>query len=359
MNRVHNFSAGPAALPTEVLKKVQSELLDYRGKGRSIIEMSHRSPEYSEIQEQAEHRLKSLLNADDDWKVLFLTGGASTQFMMVPYNFLGEGETADYINTGSWSTKAIKEAKLFGNVHVPYSSEDLNFTRIPDKNDLELSDNAKYLHFTSNNTIFGTQFRQEPDSNGAPLICDASSDFLSRPVDLDRYGIIYAGAQKNIGPAGVTVVMIRTSFLENLVERPIPTILKYKTHLEKIFNTPPVFAIYMVNYVLEWIEGKGGIDQFEQLNKTKADHLYSVIDSDDFYRGTAEVDSRSYMNVTFRLQNEDLEARFLKEAEKENLYTLKGHRSVGGIRASIYNACEFESVKALTDFMESFRSENG
>jgi phosphoserine aminotransferase len=359
MNRVHNFSAGPAALPTEVLKKVQSELLDYQGKGRSIIEMSHRSPEYAAINDQAADRLKKLLNADDDWNVLFLTGGASTQFMMVPYNFLDKNETADYINTGSWSTKAIKEARLFGNIHVPYSSEDQNFTRIPENRDLNLSDKAKYLHFTSNNTIFGTQFRQEPDSNGAPLICDASSDFLSKSIDLDKYGIIYAGAQKNIGPAGVTVVMIRTSFLENLVDRPVPTILKYKTHLEKIFNTPPVFAVYMVNYVLEWIEEKGGINEFEELNKQKADHLYGVIDSDEFYRGTADKRSRSYMNVTFRLQSEELEARFLKEAEKENLFTLKGHRSVGGIRASIYNACEFESVKALTDFMEDFRSKNG
>jgi len=359
MNRVHNFSAGPAALPTEVLEKVQSELLDYRGKGRSIIEMSHRSPEYAEISDQAATRLKNLLNADDDWNVLFLTGGASTQFMMIPYNFLHNSETADYINTGSWSSKAIKEAKLFGNVHTPFSSEDQNFTRVPDNSDLRLSENAKYLHFTSNNTIFGTQFRQEPESNGAPLVCDASSDFLSKPIDLDRYGIIYAGAQKNIGPAGVTVVMIRTSFLENLVDRPVPTILKYKTHLEKVFNTPPVFAVYMVNYVLEWIENKGGIDQFEKLNKEKADHLYSVIDSGDFYRGTAEKKSRSYMNVTFRLQSEELEAQFLKEAEKENLFTLKGHRSVGGIRASIYNACNYESVKALTDFMEDFRTKNG
>lgn len=358
MNRVHNFSAGPAALPADVLKKVKSELLDYRGKGRSIMEMSHRSPEYAEINEQASQRLKDILGAGDEWNVLFLSGGASTQFMMVPYNFLGENGTADYINTGSWSAKAIKEAKLFGNVNIPFSSEDQQFTRIPTSNELNLSANAVYLHFTSNNTIFGTQFRNEPDSNGAPLVCDASSDFLSKPIDLDRYGIIYAGAQKNLGPAGVTIVMIRGSFHEKASDRPIPTILKYKTHLEKIFNTPPVFAVYMVNYVLEWVQQKGGISYFNSINKKKADLLYDNIDSDNFYRGTAELESRSYMNVTFRLQSEELEARFLEEAAKENLYALKGHRSVGGIRASIYNACELESVRALTDFMDKFRSGN-
>lgn len=356
MNRVHNFSAGPAALPLDVLEKVQTELLDYRGKGRSIIEMSHRSPEYTEINEQASQRLKDILGADDDWNVLFLTGGASSQFMMIPFNFLADNETADYIDTGSWSAKAIKEAKLFGNVNVSFSSEDQQYTRIPKNNELNLSDEAAYLHFTSNNTIFGTQFRNEPESNSAPLVCDASSDFLSKPIDLERYGIIYAGAQKNLGPAGVTIVMIRNSFLEKILDRPIPTILKYKTHLEKLFNTPPVFAVYMVNYILEWIQEKGGIDYFETVNQKKAKLLYNTIDSDDFYRGTAELESRSYMNVTFRLPSEDLESRFLQEAASENLFTLKGHRSVGGIRASIYNACEIESVRALTDFMKHFRS---
>ncbi len=359
MNRVHNFSAGPATLPTEVLEKVQSELLEYRGKGASIIEMSHRSPEYTEINQQATQRLKKILNAGDDWNVLFLTGGASTQFMMIPYNFLNQERTADYINTGSWSSKAIKEAKLFGNVHVPFSSEDQQFTRVPIDSELNLSDDATYLHFTSNNTIFGTQFRTEPDSNGTPLVCDASSDFLSKPIDLDRYGLIYAGAQKNIGPAGVTVVMIRDSFLETIHDRPIPTILKYQTHLQKLFNTPPVFAVYMVGYVLEWIQEKGGIEHFEKANKKKAELLYNTIDSDDFYRGTAEPASRSYMNVPFRLPSEELEALFLKEAGKENLVALKGHRSVGGIRASIYNACDYESVKALTDFMDHFRAKIG
>ncbi|MEX0994323.1 MAG: 3-phosphoserine/phosphohydroxythreonine transaminase [Balneolaceae bacterium] len=359
MNRVHNFSAGPATLPADVLKKVQSELLDYKGKGRSIVEMSHRSPEYTEVHEQAAERLKNILGAGDVWNVLFLGGGASTQFLMAPYNFLNEKRKADYINTGSWSKKAIKEAKLFGEVHIPFSSEKQNFTRVPRNEDLDLSDDATYLHFTSNNTIFGTQFPSEPDSNDAPLVCDASSDFLSRPINLDRYGIIYAGAQKNIGPAGVTVVLIHDDFVKNIRPEPIPTIMKYQTHLEKIFNTPPVFGVYMVNYVLEWIEEKGGISYFESFNNDKANLLYTEIDRDDFYRGTAEKESRSRMNVTFRLENEDLEAKFLKEAVEHDLYNLKGHRSVGGIRASIYNACRRESVETLVQFMQEFRAKNG
>ncbi len=359
MNRAHNFSAGPATLPKEVLEKVEGELTDYRGMGYSIIEASHRSPQYTEINNEASERLKRIVGAGDDWNVLFLTGGASSQFMMIPYNVLDENRTADYINTGSWSKKAIKEAKLFGNVHIPFSSEEQNFTRVPTDEELELSDGATYLHFTSNNTIFGTQFRNEPASNGAPLVCDASSDFLSRPIDQDRYGLIYAGAQKNLGPAGVTIVMIRDSFVEKILDRPIPTMLKYQTHLEKIFNTPPVFAVYMVNYVLEWIEEKGGVSYFEEYNQKKADLLYEEIDRDPFYRGTAEKESRSLMNVTFRINHEELEAEFLKEAAENNLVNLKGHRSVGGIRASIYNACRMESVEALVDFMADFRKQNG
>lgn len=358
MKRVHNFSAGPAALPLDVLKKVEAELSDYHGQGASIIEMSHRSPEYTEINKQASERLKRILGAGDEWNVLFLGGGASTQFTMVAQNFLAEDKTADYINTGSWSTKAIKEARLFGNVNVPFSGEETDFTHIPSNEELDLSEDAPYLHFTSNNTIFGTQFRKEPDSNGAPLVCDASSDFLSHPIDLERYGLIYAGAQKNLGPAGVTIVMVHNDFMKKVVDRSVPTILRYKTHLEKLFNTPPVFAVYMVNYVLEWVERKGGIEYFSGINKKKADLLYNEIDKDDFYRGTAEKESRSYMNVTYRLQNETLEAKFLKEAAAKDLVALKGHRSVGGIRASIYNACEYESVETLAGFMSEFRSNN-
>jgi phosphoserine aminotransferase len=359
MNRVHNFSAGPATLPVSVLEKAKSELTNYKGKGASIVEMSHRSPEYTEINNQAVERLKQLTGADDDWEVLFLQGGASTQFLMAPFNFLSEGQTADYIDTGSWSSKAIKEAKLFGNVHVPFSSKDVNYTRIPTNDELNPSDDAVYTHITSNNTIFGTQFQEEPETNGSLLICDASSDFLSRPINLDKYALIYAGAQKNLGPAGVTVVMIRKSFMKNQKSEAIPTMMNYQTHLDKIFNTPPVFAVYMVNYVLEWVQEQGGVSHFEEFNTKKASLLYDELDKDEFYRGTVEKDSRSKMNVTFRLQSEDLEKQFLSEAAENGLVALKGHRSVGGIRASIYNACEFDSVKTLVDFMKEFRKNNG
>lgn len=359
MKRVHNFSAGPATLPLSVLEKAKSELTDYRGKGASIIEMSHRSPEYTEINNQAADRLKKITGAGDDWEILFLQGGASTQFMMIPHNFLGSGKTASYIDTGSWSAKAIKEAKLFGNVHVSFSGKEGNYSHIPVSDELTFPDDAVYTHFTSNNTIFGTQFHREPEAGGTPLVCDASSDFLSHPLDLDKYGLIYAGAQKNLGPAGVTVVMIKKSFLEQQVPDAIPTILNYRTHIEKLFNTPPVFAVYMVNYVLEWIEERGGLDYFSKFNTEKAALLYNEIDKDDFYRGTVEKESRSNMNVTFRLQNEELEKAFLSDAAEQGLVALKGHRSVGGIRASIYNACETESVQALVGFMQTFRTEKG
>lgn len=359
MNRVHNFSAGPATLPVSVLEKAQSELVNYKGKGASIVEMSHRSAEYKEVNDQAVARLKELTGAGDDWEVLFLQGGASTQFLMAPFNFLSKDQTADYIDTGSWSAKAIKEAKLFGNVHVPFSSKDQNYTRIPTNDELNPSDDAVYTHITSNNTIFGTQFQEEPETNGSLLVCDASSDFLSRPIDLDKYGLIYAGAQKNLGPAGVTVVMIRKSFMENQKSEVLPTMMNYQTHIDKIFNTPPVFAVYMVNYVLEWVQEQGGVSHFKELNTKKADLLYGEIDKDDFYHGTVEKDSRSKMNVTFRIKDENLEQAFLSEAAENGLVALKGHRSVGGIRASIYNACEYNSVKTLVDFMQEFRSNNG
>jgi len=357
MKRVHNFSAGPATLPLSVLKIVQNELPDYNGKGASIMEMSHRSPEYTEIHQQAVQRLKRILHTGDEWDVLFLQGGASSQFMMVPYNFLNSQRTADYIDTGAWSSKAIKEAKHFGDVHIPFSGKHLNYNRIPTPAELSFSDTPHYVHFTSNNTIFGTQFATEPEAD-APLICDASSDFLSRPIDLDRYGLIYAGAQKNLGPAGVTVVLIKKSFMETQTDEKIPTILDYNTHLAKLFNTPPVFAVYMLNYVLEWIEEKGGLNFFEKFNTQKADLLYGELDKDNFYRGTVERDSRSKMNVTFRLNDENLESKFLKEAAENDLVALKGHRSVGGIRASIYNACEMKSVEALAAFMQKFRSKH-
>ena len=359
MKRVHNFSAGPATLPLDVLEKAQQELTDFQDMGRSVMEISHRSAQYTEIDRQAKARIRDLLDLGDDFEIMFLQGGASSQFMMVPFNFLDEHRTADYIDTGRWSNKAIKEAKVFGGVHRPYSSSETGYDRVPSNDQLNISDDAAYVHFTSNNTVAGTQFPKEPETNGIPLVCDASSDFLSKPIDVSRYGIIYAGAQKNIGPAGVTVVIIRKDFLQKANTREVPTILQYQTHAEKIFNTPPVFNVYIVNLVLEWIQDKGGLEYFKSFNEEKAGLLYDEIDRGDFYRGAVEKDSRSLMNATFRLPSEELEAKFLSEAEEQNLYTLKGHRSVGGIRASMYNACPMESVEALVNFMKSFRKENG
>ena len=359
MNRVHNFSAGPATLPVEVIKQAQEELLDYHGKGTSIMEMSHRGAEYTEIDHQAKARLRDLLGLGKDFEIMFLQGGASSQFMMAPFNFLDENQTADYIDTGRWSNKAIKEAKIFGNVHRPFSSSESGYDRVPKDSELQFSEDPVYVHFTSNNTVAGTQFATEPETNGVPLICDASSDFLSKPIDVSRYGIIYAGAQKNVGPAGVTVVIIRKDFLEKASTDGVPTILQYKTHTEKIFNTPPTFNVYMVNLVLQWIEDQGGLDYFEKVNREKAELLYGEVDRDGFYRGAVEKDSRSLMNATFRLPSEELEQQFLDEAKQHDLFMLKGHRSVGGIRASMYNACRRESVEALVDFMKEFRDQNG
>jgi phosphoserine aminotransferase len=279
--------------------------------------------------------------------------------MTVPFNFLGESKTADYINTGRWSAKAITEAELFGAVHQAYSSKETNYDRVPKNDELKFSEDPVYVHFTSNNTVAGTQFPKEPETNGIPLVCDASSDFLSKPIDASKYGLIYSGAQKNVGPAGVTVVIIRNDFLEKASSKNVPTILQYKTHAEKIFNTPPTFNVYMVNLVLEWIENKGGLAHFKKFNEEKAGILYNEIDKDNFYRGAVQKDSRSLMNATFRLPSEELEQKFLSEAEEHNLVALKGHRSVGGIRASMYNALPRESVQTLVDFMQNFRKNHG
>lgn len=360
MNRPHNFSAGPAALPREVLEKAKAEMLDYAGTGRSIMEMSHRSPTYTEVDHQAKARLRSLLELGDDFEILFLQGGASSQFMTVPFNFLEEGATADYIDTGRWSQKAITEARRFGNVRVPFSSAGEDYRRVPEPGEVSFDGDAEYVHFTSNNTVAGTQFPYEPDTGGVPLVCDASSDFLSRPIDPSRYGLIYAGAQKNVGPAGVTIVVISREFLQRATaSEEVPVILRYRTHAEKIFNTPPTFNVYMVGLVLEWMQQQGGLSHFEELSRRKAEMVYGEIDRDGFYEGAVERDSRSLMNVTFRLSDQSLEAVFLEEAEKNGLVALKGHRSVGGIRASLYNAVPPESAKALVDFMRDFRQRYG
>lgn len=356
--RVHNFSAGPAALPLEVLEKVQNEFSNYQNSGSSIIEMSHRGPEYTEVDHQARERLSRVLGLDDNHEILFYQGGASLQFLMVPYNFM-YGKTADYINTGSWSTKAIKEAKVFGDVNEAFSSKEANFNRVPADEELSLSGKGEYVHFTSNNTIFGTQFRKEPASDGLPLACDASSDFLSRPIDVNRYGVLYAGAQKNAGPAGLTIVILHKDFLEKARTENVSSMLSYPVQVGKLFNTPPVFGVYVFNYVLEWIENLGGLEALDRINREKAALLYDEIDRDDFYRGTADKASRSLMNVTFRLKDENLEKAFIEASKEADMSGLKGHRSVGGIRASIYNACRKESVEALVRFMQEFRRTHG
>ena len=357
--RQHNFSAGPGSLPLEVIEEVQSELPVYPGVGASIMEISHRSPAYSEVHQRAGARTKSLLGMGDDWHVMFLQGGASMQFHQVALNFLPPNGSADYLDTGAWSTKAIREAEIVGrgrgaSPNVVASGEGVSYTAIPDRSGWRLRDDAAYLHYTSNNTIYGTQFASEPDVD-APLVCDASSDFLSRPLDIDRYGLIYAGAQKNIGPAGVTAVLVRDDFLETR-QPDLPTMLDYGTHAAKLFNTPPVFAIYIVDKVLGWIERNGGLAGMVERNAAKADLLYGALDAGDFYRPTVEKGSRSSMNVCFRLPSEELEAQFVEDAKAAGLLALKGHRSVGGVRASIYNALSLGDVEALVRFMDSFRS---
>ncbi len=357
VSRQHNFSAGPGTLPARVLEEVREELPLYQNVGSSIMEISHRSPEYIAIETSARDRLRRLLGLSDSWHILFLGGGASMQFHQVALNFLPPGGSADYIITGTWAKKAFAEAKRLGNAREAATSEADAFTYIPDPETWDLDSGAAYVHFTSNNTVYGTQYRTEPNVE-VPLVCDASSDFLSRSLDLDRYGLLYAGAQKNIGPAGVAVVLVRDDFLAQRNQQ-LPTMLDYGTHAAKCFNTPPVFPIYVVEKVLSWLEAEGGISAIEQVNTRKASLLYGRIDATDFYRGTAQMASRSHMNVTFRLPNPDLEARFVMEARQQGLLALKGHRSVGGIRASIYNACHLQAVEDLVVFMDTFERQNG
>jgi phosphoserine aminotransferase len=348
-NRVFNFNPGPAAIPLEVLEEIQEEFLNFKGSGMSITEISHRSKPFDDVINDAIERTKRLLKIDDRFKVLFIQSGASMQFCMVPMNLLPDGKSADYVNTGTWATKAIKEAQLLKkNIKVVASSEDKNFSYIPEN--IKFSPDAVYAHITSNNTIKGTQFSTFPDTGNIPIISDMSSDIMSRPLDMDRFGLIYAGAQKNLGPAGVCMVIIRDDMLERVPDT-LPSMLKYTTYSSKnsLYNTPPCFAIYTVQLVLKWLEEKiGGLEKMEKINQKKAAMLYDYFDSTDFYRGTAEKNSRSLMNVTFRLPNEDLEKAFVADATKNKLIGLKGHRSVGGCRASIYNAMPIEGIKPLS-----------
>jgi phosphoserine aminotransferase len=361
MSRVFNFSAGPACLPLEILEEAKEELLDYAGTGKSIMESSHRSPEYDHIHNEAQDLFKELLGLNDDFKVLFFGGGASAQFAMLPMNFLKEGQVADYVVTGTWSKKAVKEAKLFGDVNIAADpSVDGNFVRIPKAEELRLSENAAYLHLTSNNTIAGTQWHDFPDVK-CPLVADMSSDFLWRPFDANKFSMIYAGAQKNLGPSGVCAVIIRKDFLESAKEK-VPSMFSYGVQAEKnsLFNTPPCFPIYMVGKNLRWLKNKGGLAALERENRAKGELLYGTIGKHaDYYRCPVDVDSRSLMNVVFRLPTEALEKKFIAEAKEKGMIGLKGHRSVGGIRVSIYNAVSINAVQSVCDFMESFLKENG
>ncbi len=358
--RVYNFNAGPAALPLSVLETIQKDFLNFKGSGMSITEISHRSKWFDEVINDAVARTKRLLKLDDRYQVLFLQGGASLQFSMIPMNFLADGRGADYVNTGTWSTKAIKEAKNLGKtIQVAASSEDRNFAYIP--RNIAFSPSAVYAHITSNNTIKGTQWADYPDTGGVPLVADMSSDIFSRPFDAGRFGLIYAGAQKNMGPAGVCMVIVRDDLLK-LVPETLPTMLKYTTHVKdnSMHNTPPCFGIYTIQLVLQWLEESiGGLDKMAQYNERKARLLYDYLDASGYYRGTADTDSRSRMNVTFRLPNEELEKKFVAEATKNGMEGLKGHRSVGGCRASIYNAVTYEAVENLVAFMKSFERANG
>lgn len=357
MTRAHNFNPGPAALPLEVLQKAQAELLDFAGTGMSILEVSHRSKDYEAVHNAAQSLMRELLGIPENYHILFLGGGASLQFSMVPMNLLGPGVSADYVITGAWSQKAFKEAKLVGNPRVAASTEvDGKFTRIPKQEELQLDPNARYVHITSNNTIFGTQWHSFPKTGSVPIVADMSSDFLWRPFDIKPFGLIYGGAQKNLGPAGVTVVIIREDLLSSCRED-IPIILRYKTHAKdnSLYNTPPVFAIYIVKLVLEWIKEKGGLSWVEQENRAKAARIYGVIDAyPEFYRAPVEKESRSFMNAVFRLPSEELEAKFLDGAKAHRFVGLKGHRSVGGIRVSMYNYVPRSSVEELAKYMEEF-----
>ncbi|MCG8036464.1 MAG: 3-phosphoserine/phosphohydroxythreonine transaminase [Candidatus Thiodiazotropha taylori] len=360
MSRVFNFSAGPAMLPEAVLQQAQEEMLDWHGAGMSVMEMSHRGKEFMSIAEQAESDLRSLLNVPDNYKVLFLQGGASSQFAMIPMNLASGKRRVDYINTGSWSKKAIAEAKRFADVNIAASTEDSKFTTTPAQSELQLSGDAAYVHYTPNETIQGVEFPYLPETGGVPLIADFSSTILSRPIDVSSYGIIYAGAQKNIGPAGLTLVIIREDLIGQAAEE-TPVMFQYATHNDNgsMYNTPPTYGWYLAGLVFKWLRDRGGLEAMAEVNQRKSAALYSAIDNSDFYANPVTPESRSWMNVPFTLANADLDSKFLEGASAEGLKTLKGHRSVGGMRASIYNAMPEEGVQALIDYMAEFERVNG
>ncbi len=359
MSRVYNFSAGPAVLPESVLKSAAEEMLDYKGCGMSVMEMSHRSKVFEEIIKTAESDLRELMHIPDNYKVLFLQGGASQQFAMIPMNLM-KNKVADYIVTGQWAKKAYQEAAKYGKVNKIASSEDKTFSYIPDCSDLPISEDADYVYICENNTIYGTKFKELPNTKGKTLVADVSSCFLSEPVDVSKYGIIYGGVQKNIGPAGVVIVIIREDLITEDVLPGTPTMLTYKTHADadSLYNTPPAYGIYICGKVFQWLKEMGGLEAMKERNERKAKILYDFLDQSKLFKGTVEKKDRSLMNVPFVTGSDELDAKFVKEAKAAGLENLKGHRSVGGMRASIYNAMPEEGVQALVDFMKKFEEEN-
>lgn len=359
MSRVYNFSAGPAVLPEKVLKEAAEEMLDYNGTGMSVMEMSHRSKAFEKIIGDAEKSLRDLMNIPDNYKVLFLQGGGHQQFAMIPMNLM-KNKVADYINTGQWAKRAMLEAKIYGKVNLIASSEDKNYSYIPDLKELKISEDSDYVYICHNNTIYGTKYNQLPDTGDKILVADMSSDILSEPIDVTKYGLIFAGAQKNIGPAGVVIVIIREDLITEDVLPGTPTMLKYKTHVDNnsLYNTPPAYGIYICGKVFKWLENKGGLEAMKKINEEKAAILYEYLDSSSMFKGTVVKKDRSLMNVPFITGSDELDAKFVKEAKAAGFENLKGHRTVGGMRASIYNAMPIEGVKALVQFMKKFEEEN-
>ena len=359
-NRIYNFSAGPAILPEEVLKEAQEDMLSYKGTGMNVMEMSHRSKTYDSIFKGAMDDLRKLLDISDNYTILFLQGGATLQFSMVPMNLMPPKNKADYIVTGSWAKKAVKEAKRVGIVNVAASTEDEKFVRLPKQEELKLDPDSSYVHYTSNNTIYGTQYKTEPEVGDIPLVCDTSSDMLHKKIDVNKYGLIYAGAQKNMGPAGVALVIIRNDLLERSHDS-LHTYLNYKIHADKesLYNTPASYSVYIMGLVYKWLLNLGGLDKMYEMNKEKAAILYDYIDnSDGYYKVTVAKEDRSLMNVTYRMPSEELEKKLIAEASEKGFVGLKGHRSVGGLRASIYNAFPKKGVEDLVEFMKDFKKKN-
>ena len=359
MKRVYNFSAGPAVLPEEVLREAADEMLDYKGTGMSVMEMSHRSKAYDTIIKEAEADLRDLMKIPDNYRILFLQGGASQQFAMIPMNLM-KNKVADYIVTGQWAKKAYQEAQIYGKANKIASSEDETFSYIPDCSDLSISEDADYVYICENNTIYGTKFKALPDTKGKPLVADVSSCFLSEPVDVTKYGVIYGGVQKNIGPAGVVIVIIREDLITEDVLPGTPTMLRYKIHADNasLYNTPPAYGIYICGKVFKWLKKKGGLEAMKEYNEKKAKILYDFLDESKMFRGTVRKEDRSLMNVPFVTGDADLDAKFVKEAKEAGFENLKGHRSVGGMRASIYNAMPMKGVEKLVEFMRKFEAEN-